>query len=318
MNLLTALLRDLYWRDQFAQGQAAAPRMDRDRYLLAFSALLALVNALGAGSAFLFPLGGDLLMDKMTDYMNLMWSYYSVNILIDPLLIVICVVLARRMFGVWLMLPVGLLNYGLLSVISIVTTRLPQSYGGTDHYLMLSILGICAGWTLVHLYVLFQPSLKAVQPQHPLLWRNPQVAENGQLTALQFMWRMMALGLAAGVLLVAGIIAFFDPYSLRQSERLVNWSGFVALLVLGFSAWLFWLRLRNLGWKPVPVIALGIVLPVLLLGSMLWCFFKDYFGNPWLFLAYFLLLPWLKLGLGIFHTLIVLCPAPAGDSQSQG
>src|SRR5690606_29012658 len=109
----------------------------------------------------------------------------------------------------------------------------------------LSILGICAGWTLVHLYVLFQPSLKVVQPQHPLLWRNPQVAEGGQLTALQFMWRMMALGLAAGVLLVAGIIAFFDPYSLRQSERLVNWSGFVALLVLGFSAWLFWLRLRN-------------------------------------------------------------------------
>src|SRR5690606_28802698 len=108
-----------------------------------------------------------------------MWSYYSVNILIDPLLIVICVVLARRMFGVWLMLPVGLLNYGLLSVISIVTTRLPQSYGGTDHYLMLSILGICAGWTLVHLYVLFQPSLKAVQPQHPLLWRNPQVADGG-------------------------------------------------------------------------------------------------------------------------------------------
>lgn len=311
MNFLPTLLKDLFWRDQFVHAGADTTAMDRDRYFLAFTALLALVNALGIGSSFLFPKDDDFLINQMRDYVNLLWSFYSVNILIDPLLIVICVVLARRMFGVWLMLPVGLLNFGVLSVVSVVMTRMTDTYSYSDPYLNLSILGICVAWMLVHLYALVQPSLKTMQPHHPLLWRNPRIDEDAQLTALQFMWRMMALGLAAGVLLVVGVVAFFDPYSLRQSERLTNWSGFVALLVLGFSIWLFWLRLRNLGWKTLPVITLGIVLPALLLGGMLWCFLNNYFGNPWLFLAYFLLLPWLKLGLGIFHTLVVLCPAPA-------
>mgnify|MGYP007000144294 len=111
------------------------------------------------------------------------------------------VILACRMFGRWLMVPVGLLNYGLLSLVPYMSNI--NMNNSPSEVMMFTMMGISAGWLLFHIYVLFRPALSVSQPRHPLLRMNPRYAAEEQLNSIQFFWRCTVLGVVAALLLIA-------------------------------------------------------------------------------------------------------------------
>lgn len=71
MMLFLSVLKDIFWSNQFAP--ADGQRLDRDRYLLGFTALYALANALNVGARLLYPDSADFLYDGETPAVRLMW-----------------------------------------------------------------------------------------------------------------------------------------------------------------------------------------------------------------------------------------------------
>ncbi len=315
------LLKDLFWRDQFSGEKTAVldGRIDRDRYMLAFFILFAIQGALHAGGAYVFPDSGYAFNGPYSDYVELMWVFFSINILVDPLWLVLSVILACRMFGRWLMVPVGLLNYGLLSMVPYMSNiNMNSSPSGV---MMFSIMGISAGWLLFHIYVLFRPALSVSQPQHPLLRMNPRYAAEEQLNSIQFFWRCTVLGVVAALLLIAGAVSLFGysngyGYSSSRQEQLLVWFALVLIVSVIVAFWFLVQRLRNMGWSPLKTILLAMLLPGLFFGLQLFFYFNDYYDNPILLAVFYLLLPWVRLALAVFNSFIIVLPAPENASPA--
>lgn len=310
MMLFLSVLKDIFWSNQFAP--ADGQRLDRDRYLLGFTALYALANALNVGARLLYPDSADFLYDGETPAVRLMWLFYSVNIMVDPLTIVAHVLLARRLTGPWLMVPVGLINYAFISLAvygpAQVVDDLQSILVG---YVAWTVAGILLLWLLVMLYaLLLRPSLSSLQPQHPLLRMNPALPADQQLNTIQLMWRGILLGVVVAVLMVGGFFAFYDIYSHSSQERLLRWSALVGLGTVVVAIWMLVQRARNMGWSPWRVVLLGAVTPALLMGLMLFMYTQDYFNNLLIFMPFFLMLPWFRMALAGFQLIVLLQPAP--------
>lgn len=308
------LLKDLFWSDQFSSEKTGVlnGRIDRDRYMLAFFILFSIQAVLHAGAAYVFPASGEFFSEAYTDYIQLMWIFFSVNILVDPLFMVLSVILACRMFGRWLMVPVGLLNYGLLSLAPYLSNMTGQER--PSEVVLFTLLGIGAAWSLFHIYVLFRPALSISQPQHPLLRLNPAFSADEQLNSIQFFWRCTVLGFVAGLLMVGGAFALFGfshgyGYSSSRQEQLLIWFALVLIVTLITALWFLLQRLRNIGWNPLKTVLLAILLPGLFFGLQLFFYFNDYYDNPFLLLGFYLLLPWVRLALMVFNVAVIAMPA---------
>jgi len=313
------LLKDLFWRDQYSGEKTGVldGRIDRDRYMLAFFILFAIQGALHAGSAYVFPDSGYAFSGPHSDYVELMWVFFSINILVDPLWLVLSVILACRMFGRWLMVPVGLLNYGLLSLVPYMSNI--NMNNSPSEVMMFTMMGISAGWLLFHIYVLFRPALSVSQPQHPLLRMNPRYAAEEQLNSIQFFWRCTVLGVVAALLLIAGVVALFGysngyGYSSSRQEKLLVWFALVLIVTVIVAFWFLVQRLRNMGWNPLKTVLLAILLPGLFFGLQLFFYFNDYYENPVLLAVFFLLLPWVRLALAVFNVTVIAMPATESAS----
>ncbi len=313
------ILKDLFWRDQFT-GETTGVLdgyIDRDRYLLAFFILFAIQGTLHAGAAYVFPESGDAFNGPYSDYIELMWIFFSVNILVDPLLMVLSVILACRMFGRWLMVPVGLLNYGVLSLVPYMSYMTVQN--APSEVVIFSLLGISAGWLLFHIYVLFRPALSVSQPQHPLLCLNPAFSAEDQLNSMQFFWRCTLLGFVAALLLVLGALSLFGfsngyGYSSSRQEQLLVWFALVMIVSVIIAFWFLVKRLRNMGWNPLLTIVLATLLPGIFFGLQLFFYFNNYYDNPALLVIFYLLLPWVRLALTAFNMTVIALPAAEGIS----
>ncbi|MCD8523209.1 MAG: hypothetical protein LRY66_07480 [Saccharospirillaceae bacterium] len=308
------LLKDLFWRDQFSGEKTGVldGRIDRDRYMLAFFILFAIQGALHVGAAYVFPDTGAVFNGPYSDYFELMWVFFSINIVVDPLLLVLSAVMACRMFGRWLMVPVGLLNYGLLSIMPYMS-NLNMSSSPSD-ILVFTMLSISGGWLLLHIYVLFRPALSVSQPQHPLLRMNPRYAAEEQLNSIQFFWRCTVVGVVAGLLLIAGALALFGysngyGYSSARQEQLLIWFAMVLVISVIVAFWFLVQRLRNMGWNPLKTVLLAILLPGLFFGLQIFFYINDYYDSPVLLVVFYLLLPWARLALAAFNVTVIAMPA---------
>ena len=316
------ILKDLFWRDQFSGEKTSVldGRIDRDRYMVAFFILFAIQGTLHAGGAYVFPASGNAFSGPYSDYVELMWMFFSINILFDPLFMVLSVILACRMFGRWLMIPVGLLNYGVLSLVPYMSYMTVQST--PSEVVIFALLGISAAWLIFHIYVLFRPALSVSQPQHPLLRLNPAFSAEDQLNSVQFFWRYTMLGFVAGLLLVLGALSLFGfnngyGYSSSRQEQLLVWVALVMIVSVIVAFWFLVKRLRNMGWNPLKTIVLVTLLPVLFFGLQLFFYFNDYYDNPLLLAVFYLLLPWVRLALAAFNTMVIALPAAVESNSAE-
>lgn len=304
------LLKDLFWRDQFVAG--ATVRMDRDRYFLVLSMLFACYGAINTGYAYVLPPSayGVESVERMYSALQVIWAFYGLGIVADPLMVLLHVLLARRLFGKWLMLPVGVINFIIMSAIPAISTELMQDHPRGLGSVGLWLAGIFGLWLLGLVYAGFQPGLARVQPQHPLLRLNPAFTRSQQLNAVQFMWYCIGASLLAFVLLLAGLLLSFDPYSHRSLDLMLGWSLVITLLLLALLIWLLVKRLRNLDWNRWLAMGLGVMLPLVFGGLWILAYQTLYFGSLTFFVIFCLLLPWFRLAMAGFQLLVLLKPAP--------
>lgn len=317
MNFYT-LLKDLFWHDQFV-GEARV-RMDRDRYFLVLTLLFACYGAITSGYSQVLPpsVYGVESVERMYAALQVLWAFYGLSLVADPLWITLHVLLARRLFGKWLMLPMGIFSFIIMSAIPALSNELTDGFSRSLELVGPWLAGIFLLWLLGLVYAAFQPGLARVQPRHPLLRLNPAFTRGQQLHAVQFMWYCIGASLLAFVVLMVAFWLVFDPYSYASLDILLGCALVITLLYVVVLIWLLVKRLRNLDWNRWLAIGLGVILPLIFAGVWTLAYQALYFGSLTFFVIFCLLLPWFRLALAGFQLFLLLKPAPGAFEPETG
>lgn len=309
--MLLAVLKDIFWENQFTEkGQG----FDRDRYFMGLGVMLVFVSTMSAGAGMLYPYDGDMLRENINVF-NLVNSLYNIHVLLGPVLLVLNVMLARRMFGPWLMVPFGLINSVAINLVGVLNSLNTNMISSNDP-LFTVLLVVVGVFVLINIYPAFQPELARLQPNHPLLRLRSDIDEQSQFHAVKFFWRSFQLGLAALAALIVGIALVLlvkGPYHAEVGITL--WLALVSLVTLVIGMVFLVRRLRNISLTPLPtILLLGLPAVFMIVYAVFYEF--DFWGQFWLYLLMFIIFPWIRLmSFALQFIVLVRCPAEQGDAE---
>lgn len=313
--MLLAVLKDIFWQNQFATQDEG---LDRDRYFIGLALMLAFVSAMSAGAGILYPSEGNVLMDNF-ELFNLVSSLYNIHMLLGPVLLVLNMMLARRMFGRWLMVPFGLINSAFINLMPLLANMNNHS-ARPDDLMVVILLVMVALFVLINIYPAFKTTLANAQPHHPLLRLRPDIDEELQFHAVKFFWRSFQLGLAALVAAIAGVALVLVTKGPRHIDsEVMLWLGLVALITLITGLVFLVRRLRNMSLDPLPTILLLLLLPAAFMIAYAVFYAFDFWDQFWLYLLMFMIFPWIRLmSFALQFMALARCPAePAAGSTKE-
>lgn len=307
--MLLAVLKDIFWQNQFSEKDQG---FDRDRYFIGLAVMFLFVSAMSAGAGILYPYDGEMLRENINLF-SVVSPLYNIHMVPGPVLLVLNVILARRMFGRWLMVPFGLINSVAINLVGVLNTHMMTF---SNDLLWLLVMGLVGVFVLINIYSAFQPTLASLQPNHPLLRLRSDIDEQSQFHAVKFFWRSFQLGLAALAALIVGIALVLlvkGPYHAEVGITL--WLALVSLVTLVIGMVFLVRRLRNISLTPLPtILLLGLPAVFMIVYAVFYEF--DFWGQFWLYLLMFIIFPWIRLmSFALQFIALVRCPAEQGDAE---
>lgn len=343
--MIIAILKDLFWKDQFiTHVDNKKKSTDRDRFFLAQLVLYTIVvfSVYDAGI-----LNTIEIYDKIPGYhvaqilfgggvFQRINEIFNTNIMYGFWLLIPCLLIGKRFFGLWFMIPIGLINFLVLKIIEYISYIyiFNPIFEGPINYLdaSLSILEpssenstiiqfikvacwiFLISWLIINIFMLFKPSLKILQPNHPLLKMNSLCSGNKQLNSIQFMWRSVFLALiSVGVAFLGAFLIIKNSnqnlFDSNIPKSFYVWIGFVFIVAIIIELIFVIMRWKNVGGKVWVLFGFGSI-AVPLLQLLTFYLSENYFyENIFLFLGVFCIYPFMKLFLIIYQVSLLIIPS---------
>lgn len=318
---MLTLFKDIFWRDQYHQSsnddtEPKTQRLDRDRYFMGLSLLSTYFFISVYGAQYLYPSYSSEFMDQNYQVFNLFFGLFSPHFSLDPLILALCIMLSARAFGRWLAVPVGLVSFANLSMISLVQHFQDMELAHPDVYMALTVYGVIfLVWLVFQLLMLARPGLKSNQPSHPLVSLNPNIPADKQFTAVQYMWGFTLLGIALVVssMVISVAVYIFGRY--LDTTLLYGAILLIALATLVFSLIIVIKRLRNLGKKPLRWLIALIAVPLLFNALQAYLHGEDFFNLMPLFFVMLFITGFMRFAIQIAQILLLCASYKGKEAQ---